>query len=1834
LSPTYQASTDYKIKVFASDVDGRTFDVAFKHFSELGDSERARLEHGSTAWDLGSVVQGTIHEHSFTLANVGLANAWVWASEGAPLPLRSEATLFQLVPGEQGRVDLLVDLSQFPASPFTETVTVRTSDPDNQSIVLKVTGVVQAPTDEAIAYPLDAYHPWDEYVYIPGPHSANDIIRYTPAVSLPEGTQPLYLADKQGNILGQGRSVAGMAIPQGVLAPPEAEAQSCQATTPDDTAATLPGNGNTLAADTTSKEIALAPDIWMAATADWEVMHQGNVIVRRPPAWHMEELVLTEGGAGFQVANGEASIKVLVQAREPQSPGAEHPQIATYRLAGYEVSDVMVKGIPSWQVVPAIPDANLCREVMVATEESWVRFQLQATAQDRDCQAKHEFELMVASLQMLVGSATEAETSGEMLAQAFSLPSAGQDLLAEPRTGTCYNHGAGSGYASQYCGCQCNGGCDGIYYSGGDGGHFIAHSLCNGGFPIHCCAGQGHDDARVVNIASQRSYIHGFENVYGVSPGSLQIGDVVYIGQGSCWGWGGMVTGMSGGLPYISTHSSETCNGRYDYYYSYCGTAATYDFVHIDSTRPGKPTLNNIANADMNGSYTVSWSSVSKAIRYELQEKRCGGSWSTIHNGSATQKSRTGRSPGVWYYRVRACNECGCGDWSATKSAKVKPGKPTLYDISNPDGDGSFTVDWSGVSGADSYTLQQQYEGGSWSAVYTGSSSQKAITGRSSGTWCYRVLASACGVNGDQSAIKCTSVNVGPNSPVNLTPADGAGHLGRQLTLGWEDGGDPDNAPNPYREFRAELWVPAGDWLDNLDWTQHLTWTTTVPDDGDYLWHVEATDGGETSGWTAEHQLQVFSLDRADPDQVAVALPEPVDSHARYRIQYGAHAAFSSTPETHVVEVTVPKATYSDVVLDLFLAAALSSTVAFGLDVGYDGQDDWQESIIWTSPTVVHAPDLSSAFNTYLASRPEAPGTLLTVPLAVSQNVEGVLFLANLSFVPQRNADAALTPSGISFSQLSPTEGDKVTIQAVISNTEGTAIENMIAAFYVGDPDSGGTYLGADLVSNLLAGSTAVASLDWDTQGYVGNLDLCVVLDPAEQVAETDESNNMACRSIAVLTRPDLRIAALAYSDLEPVAGESVAVSVTVSNDGQSVAGSTTCTLYEGSPQEGGTLVGEQSAPSLPSEAQETLTFDWAPAAPGPHMLYVLTDVGDVVSESDETNNSATREVYVGFAGPILLDSGSENEPLYLAALGYGAIDEGQPDMISVCGAGLYPQDTLRHDPDGRVVYRFDHLLPGHFYHLDVTLNECDGAGRQESVYVDGQLVAGPEDLGDGALHRLSLLLDPALYADQTITISVEAPGIDGAVVSEVNLYDVDYRYADAGGTPDPPFPNPYAYGWLDGSANTGWGTLPDQSVRVDGSDNELRYRFTGLAAAKRYRMHLTFWQPSGTARIQQVWIDDLDTGLAVNSGDYQLHRETLNVPLTAYATDSSIDLRIIRTNAPTGAMINEVALEEVTVNEGGRLDLLAGLQGRSDHSGALFSAWTGGQATGSCTSSSGGACSMMLPTGVYSVTVEMASYLDSVWDSVSLGNSGTELLPSVQLRGGDVNDDCTINILDLSRMGSRFAGQCGDPGWDVTSDINADCALNVMDLSMAGGNFDRSCPVPWEDAQRAEAATLGTAQVKLQPSDLGLTPGDTGTVTIAVAGAAGLYGMEVHLTFDPSVVEVVDADAQKSGIQVALGDLLSPDFVATNMVSNTAGTIDVALTQLAPVPPSDGEGALAAITFRAVGIGASSLDFVSVILADAEGTRMPAEVQNGRIKVGGQEHKIYLPLVTNSGSP
>lgn len=96
----------------------------------------------------------------------------------------------------------------------------------------------------------------------------------------------------------------------------------------------------------------------------------------------------------------------------------------------------------------------------------------------------------------------------------------------------------------------------------------------------------------------------------------------------------------------------------------------TIDF-RVNAATPDAPILNNIANPDNNDDYTVSWSSVSNATSYTLQEKQGSGSWNTIYTGTNTSRNLTGKTNGTWCYRAQASNQAGTSPWSNVKCTTV-----------------------------------------------------------------------------------------------------------------------------------------------------------------------------------------------------------------------------------------------------------------------------------------------------------------------------------------------------------------------------------------------------------------------------------------------------------------------------------------------------------------------------------------------------------------------------------------------------------------------------------------------------------------------------------------------------------------------------------------------------------------------------------------------------------------------------------------------------------------------------------------------------------------------------------------------------------------------------------------------------------------------------------------------------------------------------------------------------------------------------------------------------------------------------------------------------------
>jgi len=146
-----------------------------------------------------------------------------------------------------------------------------------------------------------------------------------------------------------------------------------------------------------------------------------------------------------------------------------------------------------------------------------------------------------------------------------------------------------------------------------------------------------------------------------------------------------------------------------------------------------------------------------------------------------------------------------------------------------------------------------------------------------------------------------------------------------------------------------------------------------------------------------------------------------------------------------------------------------------------------------------------------------------------------------------------------------------------------------------------------------------------------------------------------------------------------------------------------------------------------------------------------------------------------------------------------------------------------------------------------------------------------------------------------------------------------------------------------------------------------------------------------------------------------------------------------------------------------------------------------------------------------------------------------------------------------------------------------------------------------------------------LSPQTLQMKVGEEATVALSIQGASTLYGIEVHLRFDPSALEVVDADPDREGIQIEPGTLPIPDFVVQNVADNQAGTIDYASTQLPPNNPSQGDGVVAKVTFRAKRAASSAISFERYLLADTQGSSLEATSLPGQVQIRGGTPWLYI---------
>jgi len=138
------------------------------------------------------------------------------------------------------------------------------------------------------------------------------------------------------------------------------------------------------------------------------------------------------------------------------------------------------------------------------------------------------------------------------------------------------------------------------------------------------------------------------------------------------------------------------------------------------------------------------------------------------------------------------------------------------------------------------------------------------------------------------------------------------------------------------------------------------------------------------------------------------------------------------------------------------------------------------------------------------------------------------------------------------------------------------------------------------------------------------------------------------------------------------------------------------------------------------------------------------------------------------------------------------------------------------------------------------------------------------------------------------------------------------------------------------------------------------------------------------------------------------------------------------------------------------------------------------------------------------------------------------------------------------------------------------------------------------EDGFFSNRALPPPANIYVDPPKIiepALTPCKNFTVNVNIANATDVYSFEFKLGFDPTILEVLDAE---------LGSFFPPTIVPLKEINNMAGYIRFSASLVPPEPPRNGSGTLAIIEFHVKGMGACDLHLYETVLSDQTGQPLP----------------------------
>lgn len=155
---------------------------------------------------------------------------------------------------------------------------------------------------------------------------------------------------------------------------------------------------------------------------------------------------------------------------------------------------------------------------------------------------------------------------------------------------------------------------------------------------------------------------------------------------------------------------------------------------------------------------------------------------------------------------------------------------------------------------------------------------------------------------------------------------------------------------------------------------------------------------------------------------------------------------------------------------------------------------------------------------------------------------------------------------------------------------------------------------------------------------------------------------------------------------------------------------------------------------------------------------------------------------------------------------------------------------------------------------------------------------------------------------------------------------------------------------------------------------------------------------------------------------------------------------------------------------------------------------------------------------------------------------------------------------------------------------------VGAMLCLLAGLTAGGSAPV-------AGAAPSGT--LSMSPGNTSISNGDDISITLDIVGGVDIHRVLLGVTFNPVVVQAVDANSGAGGIQILPGAFPGTTIVGSalqNDVSNTTGTITYEYALSDSAAQTSGNGTVATVLFHAIAAGNANIQWTTTQFTDAAG--------------------------------